>query len=487
MENVGKALLNSLIDVEELYQNAPCGYCSLLPDGTIIKINRTLINWLGYSEEQIIGRMKLTDLLSKGGKIYYEMFYFPLLKLQGYVNEINFDIICKVGNSFPGLLNANTLKDEEGNILAINVVVNDITDRKKYEVELLNAMRLAEAEKNQFEFVSDYIPEMIWAATPEGEINYVNKRFRENFGEAELITRKSGLISSIHPEDRLPSLRGWLIGIRSRLYFQIELRLKNETGQYNWYLVKGIPYKENESIVKWMGSCLNISRHVLEMERKDEFISIASHELKTPITSLKLSIDLLSRFRDAKHNEMQNKLLEQSTRNLGRITELIDDLLNVHRMKIGQLPLNKLTFLIGPMLRNCCNPFMVDGQCSFSFSGDDSIEVYADEGRIEQVVVNLINNAIKYAPDSKHIALLIERTGSSARVSITDKGPGIAKEKIPHLFERYYRADHTGAKYSGLGLGLYICKEIINRHGGEIGVNSEIGKGSSFWFTLPKV
>jgi len=111
--------------------------------------------------------------------------------------------------------------------------------------------------------------------------------------------------------------------------------------------------------------------------------------------------------------------------------------------------------------------------------------VYADEHAIDQVVVNFVNNAVKYAPDSVEIVMVVENLGDKAKISVKDSGPGIAEEKIPHLFERYYQAQPAGFNNSGLGLGLYISSEIVRRHGGEIGVESELGKGSSFWITLP--
>ena len=96
-----------------------------------------------------------------------------------------------------------------------------------------------------------------------------------------------------------------------------------------------------------------------------------------------------------------------------------------------------------------------------------------------------VNNAVKYAPHSKEILIRIEKVNNMAKVSVIDKSPGISPEKIPHLFDRYYRVDSSGSQYSGLGLGHYISAEIIKKHSGEIGVDSELGKGSTFWFTLP--
>jgi len=118
-------------------------------------------------------------------------------------------------------------------------------------------------------------------------------------------------------------------------------------------------------------------------------------------------------------------------------------------------------------------------------TGDREQQLYADEHRIQHVVVNLVNNAVKYAPESKTIEINISRQDDLARISVSDQGQGVSAEKIPHLFDRYYRADYKGLHYSGLGLGLYIGADIIRKHGGEIGVESTSGQGATFWFTIP--
>jgi PAS domain S-box-containing protein len=483
---VDPQFLATLIDAEALYQDAPCGYLSFLPDGTIIKINRTLLKWLEYTDEQVITKMKFSELLSTGGRLYYQMFYYPLILFKGTVNEISFDICRKNGSRFPALLNSVSLKDDEGQILAVNVVITDITDRKKYETELLRAKQLAEAEKFKFEFVSDFIPEMIWGATADGHINYFNKRFLDNFEVTATASLRKNLIQHIHPDDRTASLRIWAEAIRNGEDFDIQLRLQNKLGLFSWYLLKGLPYREADGrISRWLGSCLNINSHVLELGQKDEFISIASHELKTPITSLKLTLQLLERMSLDGLPDKYSKLIEQSGRSIAKIVTLVDELLNVNRVNAGQMVLNKTEINIMDMLDGCCHHVRAEGSYNLLVTGDRSIVIVGDEHRIDQVVVNFVNNAIKYAPESTTIYISVSVQNETARIEVTDTGPGISAEKLPHLFERYYRADHAGVQYSGLGLGLYICAEIIKRHGGKIGVDSEFGKGSTFWFTLP--
>jgi signal transduction histidine kinase len=126
-----------------------------------------------------------------------------------------------------------------------------------------------------------------------------------------------------------------------------------------------------------------------------------------------------------------------------------------------------------------------EGVFTIKITGNKSVEVFADAGRIEQIIINFVNNCIKYASESKEILIEIKIEEQMVKVSVTDKGPGILSDKLPHLFDKYYRVDSSGNQYSGLGLGLYISAEIIKKHNGEIGVDSILGMGSTFWFTLP--
>jgi len=137
------------------------------------------------------------------------------------------------------------------------------------------------------------------------------------------------------------------------------------------------------------------------------------------------------------------------------------------------------------MINGCCNHIRAAGKYTLTLRGDEDLRIYADEHAIDQIMVNLENNAVKYAPDSLEIILTIEKEGEMAKISVTDTGPGIPEDKLPHLFERYYQAEVSVFQRSGLGLGLFICAEIIKRHGGQIGVESKLGEGSTFWFTLP--
>ncbi|MBD1392572.1 sensor histidine kinase [Mucilaginibacter glaciei] len=219
---------------------------------------------------------------------------------------------------------------------------------------------------------------------------------------------------------------------------------------------------------------------------KDEFISVASHELKTPLTTLKASLQLLAKLKNDLASRMLPLLIDQSVKSMEKISVVVNDLLTFTRVNEGQLQLSKSLFKIADMVNSHCDYIADGGKYEVIIQDDTDLEIHADEGRLGQVIVNLVNNAMRYSPKSMVIRVLIERERGGAKVSVSDDGPGIAAERIPHLFERYYRASHAGTHHSGLGLGLYISSEIVKRHEGQIGVNTELGVGSTFWFTLPQ-
>jgi signal transduction histidine kinase len=220
--------------------------------------------------------------------------------------------------------------------------------------------------------------------------------------------------------------------------------------------------------------------------KKDEFLSVASHELKTPLTSLKASMQIIGKlFNTDPTSNVIPVFVHKANSSLVKILHLIDDLMHVSKIEQGQLPLNKTYFKLAELVNDCCDHVRADSKYELVLEGERELEVFADHARVDQVVTNLVNNAVKYAPGSNKIILLIEKTADGAKVSVRDFGIGIPLDKQQHLFDRYYRVDASGIKFSGLGLGLYISAEIIERHGGQIGVNSEPGIGSTFWFTLP--
>lgn len=219
---------------------------------------------------------------------------------------------------------------------------------------------------------------------------------------------------------------------------------------------------------------------------KDDFISIASHELKTPVTALKASLQLLQRSHEKLPAESMGRLLDQSVKSLDKLSNLIKDLLDTSRIEQGHIKLHKHPFTLEELFTDCCSNLVKNARQKIIFKGDLTQVVEADNQQIGQVMINFITNALKYAPDSPEIIITAARVSENEiKISVKDHGPGIPKEKLTHLFERYYRTNYEGQKFTGLGLGLYISADIIKKHGGKVGAESELERGSEFWFTLP--
>ncbi len=228
----------------------------------------------------------------------------------------------------------------------------------------------------------------------------------------------------------------------------------------------------------------NLLQQVKEnQQRKDEFISIVSHELKTPLTSVKGYLELMDTMEDRQPNK---QFVQKGLQNVRKLETLIRDLLDVSKIQSGQLQLNMKEFTIDDLLEETIDAIqMVSATHQIIWENHLNDEIVtADRHRIEQVLTNLLSNAIKYSPGEKRVFVYSKKTDSEIIVKVKDFGIGVPKEEQINIFERFYRSKDMSVTILGFGLGLYICKDIITRHNGKIWVESE-ESGSAFYFTLP--
>lgn len=220
---------------------------------------------------------------------------------------------------------------------------------------------------------------------------------------------------------------------------------------------------------------------------RDEFISIASHELKTPITSLKMYTQVLQKQFAKKGEESASRSLAKMNAQLNKLTLLIGDLLNVTRIELGQLAFQEEAFDLNRVVRETVEQIqLTTPKHAIHIEGNIPRPVWGDLDRIGQVLTNLLSNAVKYSPEADSIIVRLTPEQGAAVVSVQDFGIGIAREHQGNIFNRFYRVSDPEEKtYPGLGIGLYLSHEIIKRHDGDLTVTSEKGKGSLFRFTLP--
>jgi signal transduction histidine kinase len=218
---------------------------------------------------------------------------------------------------------------------------------------------------------------------------------------------------------------------------------------------------------------------------RDEFLSIASHELKTPITSLKVYTQVLGK--QLRKEEKPALYLQKMDVQITKLTQLISDLLDVSRIQFGKLAFQIEAFDINELVADIAETLQptLDNH-KIQIVGKSSKLVSGDRDRISQVLINLLTNAAKYSPDADKIVVSITNDQQKASVSVKDFGIGIDKKHVSRVFDRFYQIREKNSRaFPGLGMGLYICKAIIERHNGSLTVESEIGQGSTFQFTLP--
>ena len=246
-------------------------------------------------------------------------------------------------------------------------------------------------------------------------------------------------------------------------------------------------YEQSRKLIEIQKALLDEIEFRKQAERKkDEFISIASHELKTPLTSVKGYVQLLERSIDKGDVPTLKKHLLKAQIQLEKLNELITDLLDISKIESGKLKFNKQPFMMDTLLDSVTDIIhQSNPEFKIIKTGTAKREICADEMRIEQVIINFLTNAIKYSPGTSEIHIKVEERGEHIYVGVKDFGIGINADQQKNVFEKFYRVEETAIHFQGLGIGLYISAEIIRRHNGEVGVQSIPGEGSEFYFSIP--
>lgn len=367
-------------------------------------------------------------------------------------------------------------KDEDGSVDGIIVFVIEIT-------ETVEVRRFIEASDKRHHFLLNTMPQQVWTAKPNGELDYVNQVVCADFGynAAEILGK--GWQEFIHADDLQLCLAKWEQALNSGKDYMVEFRLKFCDGNYYWHLARAIPFIENGEVKSWFGTNTNIHSRKENESKKDEFLSIASHELKTPLTSIKAYNQIMKKL------DVPDKVkpfIDKSTNHIARLERLINDLLDVTRINAGKVSYLLEPFDFADLLADSIESMRYTApNHQILLEANPVISYTGDRDRLEQVLNNFISNAIKYSPTAKQVIVSSYVDHDNIVVSVQDFGIGIVKENLDKLFDRYYRVDNTAMRFEGLGLGLFISAEILRRHGGSFWIESEPGKGSTFFFRLP--
>ena len=348
---------------------------------------------------------------------------------------------------------------------------SEIEFRKKVEGEL-------QERAGELHSILESIPQIAFTTNADGKIEFVNEQWL-NYAPSKLE------FPLTHPDDA-DLKRQWDRTVASGKALELEVRVRRvDAEDYRFHLLRAIPIREGDTITKWVGTFTDIEDQKEAVKRKDEFISIASHELKTPLTTIKAYVQLLDRSIGAE--DPTRMYVERTLVQVKKLDNLIVDLLDLSKIESGKLKFNKKPFGFEGVLSDAVEMIRQTYPAyTIMRKGAADVEFYGDETRIEQVIINYLTNAVKYSPDHKEVQIEagVDPDGQ-VYVRVKDYGIGIRKDHQSDIFSKFYRVEESADRFQGLGIGLYICAEIIRRHDGQYGVESEPGQGSTFYFTVP--
>jgi len=437
-------------DNQDLYDHAPCGYLSVDLSLTISSINVTLLGWLGYSLNEVVGKMKFEDLLCQKSKETYlknlTATYSEFIS-KGFINDREYDFKRKDKTTFNVIINATAVFNEKGEFIRSRTIVNDNTFRKKAEHDLREANFELEAQAQKLQASDEEL------RVQQEELMQSNQELEE---KSQLLEEKNQIVSEKNEELEAASF---------------ELTSKAE-------------------------------ELALSSKYKSEFLANMSHELRTPLNSILLLSRLLA---DNSEKNLTGEQIEFATviHNSGNgLLDLINEILDLSKIESGKMEIDIEDVALSIICKNVHElfiPVAKERSLSFIIKKDDSIpaSIKTDRIRTEQVLKNFVSNALKFTekgsvelivrmPDKAESDSLKINRRKFIAFEIKDTGIGIPKEKHSLVFEAFQQADgSTRRKYGGTGLGLSISKEISHMLGGEILLKSEPGKGSSFTLIIP--
>jgi signal transduction histidine kinase len=267
------------------------------------------------------------------------------------------------------------------------------------------------------------------------------------------------------------------------------LRINGELKQ-SWFNFTYKPLHDAEGKVYGiLHMAVDVSKQVQLQEQKDEFLGIASHELKTPVTSIKAYAQVLHQMMKDTNHTQETHMLYRMDKQINKLTNLVENLLDVTKIQAGKLEFDEVKFDFNALVKEVVTDMQaIITSHNIQLQPDETANVFADKERIEQVLTNLILNAAKYSPQANVILVRTKKENDSIFCFIEDKGIGIPEENLDNIFDRFYQVSRNNpTRFSGLGLGLYISAEIIRRSNGSINVVSKEGEGSTFSFSLKTV
>jgi len=484
------------------------GAVTLGPGGIILYSNSSFAQMVGFPLSGVIGCNLEKFVFRKHKTLFSSLFKKSWAK----ASKGELALITQQNEIVPVLLSLTTLQLDDGT--ALSVIVTDLTLQKETENqlqqknhELLKArdelsklndqleqkveMRTKElfTSREHFKFLADNIPVIVWMAGHDGNINYFNSQWYEYSGLDFENSKNHGWQKVLQEEDKANVAAAWLKSIKTGNPFYSEQRmLRVWDNSFRWHVSKALPFKNSDGqITQWFGINMDIEEQKAALRRKDEFISMASHELKTPVTILKAFNQMLYQTFKKQDNPDAYDFVAKMEKQVNRLDKLIADLLDATRADTNEISFEKDFFDFNTMVEEVSEQIQLT--CTthkIEVKPAKTTQIFGDRNRLAQVVSNLITNGIKYSPYANSVLITSQLAPQFVKLCVQDFGIGIPQSEQPKLFNRFFRgSDVKTNTYPGLGLGLYISNQIVKGHSGALTFESEEGNGSVFCMTLP--
>ena len=432
-------------------------------------------------------------------------------------------LITPIGERIPVFVSSSIMREDSGSSIGAVFVIHDITSIREIEA------RGADSEQ-RFTALADVAPALIWMATIDGDWDYFNAAWPEFTGLSAEELRGYGWMKRIHAEDLARCRSLYEASINERKAFVMEHRILDSNNKYHWVVNRGTPrFTKDGRFVGFIGSCVDVTEHKeaeeafrsgeerfrrlnaelehfsgelaranveLELQnratqrandQKTRFLATMSHELRTPMNAVIGFVDLLSEESSGPLSDRQKRFLGH-VRTAGKhLLRIVENILDYSRIEAGRLQLELHEFEARPVVQEVLagiSQLDRDKPVHLQVDVAPGFVVRADRQRFQQILYNLASNALKFTPRGGQVTISARRDASFAYISVRDTGVGIPADQLEPVFEEFHQARST-ERNQGAGLGLAITQRLVQAHGGSISVESEVGEGSCFTFSLP--